>query len=794
MRDIKKSAVLTFSALLVAMSAAAQEDEYLMQETVLVKGTRSDPMLAGVEPEVTLDVADIRSYGATSLGELLAELAPLTDSAGGGPPAILLNGRRVTGLREIRSFPPEALRSVEILPEEVALKYGFRGNQKVINFILRDKFHALTSDGRIGGAADGKQIIAGLSLSNLRIRNERRWNVDFGYDYQEQLLESDRDVFREGASAADRSLQPELHKANLTASHTHILPGDIGATYIGGLVFSQADAAIARRDLSDALTRQTDEWGGELGIVLNKVHEDWNWTLNGGYERRQTVRETEPSPETGFGERTKAVTDTATLEGILFRKLFDVPAGAVVTTLKGGGAHRVLFSSSERSSGAAETELLRDEVSAQINLDVPIFQGGEEGFVLGKLSLNGNGRIEDLSDAGVLQTYGLGLTWRPTAALQIIASTNRAENAPSVENLGDPLSITQGTRVFDFTTGETVANVARISGGSTSLDNEVRRVNRLNLSWDLSDKIDLSLNAVYTELKVDNPISQFPGFTPAIEAAFPDRILRDDDGNLLSIDTRPLNLAELARKQFRYGFSWSHSFPTKHATDLSREDRTQLRDILFKRLDEEDRERIEQRIRERESLRADGGQEQRAGRGARDQDVRRGGGRRGDRGARNQGRIFASVYHTLTLEESVVVSDGDQKLDLLAGDAISDRGGSSEHQLTAQVGYADGPWGAFTDFNWQSRSEIDQGTGERLAFEALATTNLRLQYNFERNPKLLLKYPALSGARLSLNIRNLFDQKQTVRKSDGSTPTNYQADLLDPRGQSVTLSFRKLLY
>ena len=187
MRDIKKSAVLTFSALLVAMSAAAQEDEYLMQETVLVKGTRSDPMLAGVEPEVTLDVADIRSYGATSLGELLAELAPLTDSAGGGPPAILLNGRRVTGLREIRSFPPEALRSVEILPEEVALKYGFRGNQKVINFILRDKFHALTSDGRIGGAADGKQIIAGLSLSNLRIRNERRWNVDFGYDYQEQL-------------------------------------------------------------------------------------------------------------------------------------------------------------------------------------------------------------------------------------------------------------------------------------------------------------------------------------------------------------------------------------------------------------------------------------------------------------------------------------------------------------------------------------------------------------------------------------------------------------------------------
>ena len=38
---------------------------------------------------------------------------------------LLVNGRRISGFRELRDIPTEANERVEILPEEVALKYGY---------------------------------------------------------------------------------------------------------------------------------------------------------------------------------------------------------------------------------------------------------------------------------------------------------------------------------------------------------------------------------------------------------------------------------------------------------------------------------------------------------------------------------------------------------------------------------------------------------------------------------------------------------------------------------------------
>jgi outer membrane cobalamin receptor len=96
-----------------------------------------------VPPVEQLNEADITALGASSLTDLVAAVAPQTNSGrgrGGGMPIILLNGQRVSGFRELRDLPPEAIRQVQIFPEEVALKYGFRPDQRVINFILKDNF------------------------------------------------------------------------------------------------------------------------------------------------------------------------------------------------------------------------------------------------------------------------------------------------------------------------------------------------------------------------------------------------------------------------------------------------------------------------------------------------------------------------------------------------------------------------------------------------------------------------------------------------------------------------------
>ena len=76
---------------------------------------------------------------------MLEALAPQIGSAqgrGGGAPDPALNGQRISGFRELRDIPTEAISRVEILPEEVALKYGYRADQKVVNIVLRQRFRS----------------------------------------------------------------------------------------------------------------------------------------------------------------------------------------------------------------------------------------------------------------------------------------------------------------------------------------------------------------------------------------------------------------------------------------------------------------------------------------------------------------------------------------------------------------------------------------------------------------------------------------------------------------------------
>lgn len=767
--------------------AIAQEDP-LLQDTVIVSGSRNNPMLSGVTPEVSLDFAEIRAYGADSLEELLADLAPLTQSARGGPPAILLNGRRISSLREIRNYPPEALARVEVLPEAVALKFGFRADQKVTNFILRDRFHALSTRSRLGGPTDGRQKLGEAEASNLRIRNDNRWNIDIEYEYQDALFESDRDVIREiGSTGADRTLLPQMHELGLTASLSHFLPGDISATYTLGADAISEQRAIAQSDLNDTIDRDRDQLGFEASSVLNQVHDKWNWTLNTNYTYQDETSETARDPISGFEEATDATAETFSIEGIVFRNLMSLPAGDVVTTITAGFDTQSVSSFSDQSGLTSRTDLSRDETSLQANLDLPLLDRSMTTNPLGVVTLNSNIRWDEVSDVGTLSTYGGGVTWKPSGKIQIIASTARSELSPNLRLLANPISVTENATIFDFSTGETVEGVTRINGGIADLEEETRIEHQVNLSWEPFDERDVTLNLVFTETQTDNAILDFPGLSPEIERAFPDRVVRGLDGALLRLDARAINISERTAKRLRYGFNWSLPLP-RPENNLTREERQQLRQILLRRLDEEDRARAEQRIAQREANRSAG-----AGRGT-GLGQGRGRGRGGGRGGRGSNRVFASLYHTWVLEDSLLINPGDARLDLLDGDAISDQGGTAKHQVSAQAGVNRGAIGGFVRFNWQSETDIEDGRGNVLRFDDLGTTDLRLQYNFGNNPRLLLRYPFLDSTRVSIGVDNLFDEKQNVEGAAGAIPIRYQADLLDPQGRVVTLRLRKLFY
>jgi iron complex outermembrane receptor protein len=179
-----------------AAEAAKQGED---EADIVVTGQRpAGSVIGDIPPEVTFNQADIRSFGVSSLSDLLAELAPQTGSnqgRGGESPVVLLGGKRISGFSEIRDIPTEAIQRVEILPEEVALKYGYRPNQKVVNIVLRRRFRAVTGEVEASAPTAGGQFSPKLDTSYLRIGDGgARLNLSMKYQHSSSLYQSERDI------------------------------------------------------------------------------------------------------------------------------------------------------------------------------------------------------------------------------------------------------------------------------------------------------------------------------------------------------------------------------------------------------------------------------------------------------------------------------------------------------------------------------------------------------------------------------------------------------------------------
>src|SRR6185312_16014388 len=130
-------------------AAQSADEDFGDEEPIVVQGSRARGSVVGDIPPVNvLDSRDVRATGATNINDLLDALAPQIGSSqgrGGERPLILINGQRVSSFRELRDIPTDAIERVEILPEEVALKYGTRPDQKVVNIVLRQRFYSTTA-------------------------------------------------------------------------------------------------------------------------------------------------------------------------------------------------------------------------------------------------------------------------------------------------------------------------------------------------------------------------------------------------------------------------------------------------------------------------------------------------------------------------------------------------------------------------------------------------------------------------------------------------------------------------
>lgn len=790
-------------------------EEVIEGGAIVVTGSRLRGAVEGdIPPEIVLDPRDIRATGAGSIAELLEAIAPQTRSGsgrGGGRPVMLLNGRRISGFNEIRDIPPEAIERVDILPEAVALRYGYRADQRVVNIVLRRRFDAVTAQLEGGMATAGGRGSYEADLNYLNINQAGRLSLDFEYEHADALFESERDIIQSvNAPAGDgdfRTLLAETDSLQFGGTLARTLFGDVAATLNGRLELNDSESGLGLAADGRALTRESDSRTATVGIALNGQIRPWRWSFTGNYTDVSSDTLTERS-DSLVADRSETTNRTGSASLVMNGPVFTMPAGEVSATVRGGFDTRDFSSTALRGGVQQDRDLSRDRFSLQANIDVPI-ASRREGVLdaMGDLSANFNAEIEHFSDFGTLRTLGAGLNWSPIEQINLGVTYTNEDGAPEMNQLGDPLVATPNVRVFDFIRGETV-DITRLEGGNPGLIADNRRELALRFNARPFEGKDISFIAGYTDSSIRNPIAGFPTATPEIEAAFPERFTRDASGRLVQIDSRPVNFERSDRRQLRWGVNFSEPIGPQRPQGGWR-GRMGQGQGGGQRPQGETPQQGGQQGQPQQGQGAQQGQ----GQGSGPVRIPGGGGGRGFGGGGRGfggggfggggggGRLQLALFHTWHLENSILIREGLEPLDLLNGSATGSRGGQPRHELELQAGIFKDGLGARMTGNWRSGTTVrgiaDPASGTTsndLFFSDTATVNLRLFADLGQQRSLIRAVPFFRGTRVTLAVDNLFDSRPGVRDSTGATPLSYQPDYLDPQGRSFRISLRKVFF
>lgn len=746
-----------------------------------IKGQVETP----VPPVAVLDEEEIASYGASSLTDLVAALAPQIGSGrgrGDGGPVFLVNGMRISNFREIRSLPPEALKRVEVLPEEVALKFGYRPDSRVVNFILKDHFRAAFNEVEFDRPGHGGYDEWRDEATLVSINKGSRLNVTGSYDRHSAETEAARGVTPPVAAApggpdpADfRTLLPATRSASVNATLARPLGEGSGFTV----------NTLVQRDASDGLNglRPTDTTlplatigrttTGSLGLGFTRPTAGWllTATLDASHVVGDTATDQAAAPLPDLAHtQSDSATSLVTFAGSPRR----LPTGPIALTLKAGLAWSRTEGSDTRTG--TDTRALRGDAQAGFSLDLPLTSTKDHiAGALGDISLNLNAEAHHLSDFGGLVDFGSGLTWKTTPALTFGLSYIGTEVAPGLTSLAGPVIATPAVAVFDFVRGTTVSATV-LSGGNPRLPREDQRDWKLAGYWTLPFGAgNDNLVAEYFRNHSDNPTGAFPVLTAPVQAAFAGLITRDATGRITGVDETALALAATRAQRVKLTLNIGGS--------LGKPDPAQVR-----------------RGRGFGGGGFGGGGGGRPGGGGPGRPGGFGGGRPGGGppgGPPNdgRGRWNLSLSYARELVNAVQIAPGGGWYDQLSGQAVSGTGVAHD-SVTLEGGAFYRGFGLRLNGNYAGATRI-AGSGVPgslpLAFGALATVNARLFIDLGRMERLVRSAPVFKGARIELGVTNLFDGQQKVVDSTGATPLRYQAGYLDPAGRVFRIELRKQL-
>ena len=834
------------------------DDETEVSEVVISGHKPPGAVVGDIKPELQLSPADIRAYGVSTVTELLDELASQTRSdrgRGGEAPVVLLNGHRISSFAEIQNIPTEAILRVDILPEEVGLKYGYTANQRVVNIVLRRRFHAVTAEAGAGGPTEGGEESGSGELDRFRVRGDTRLNLDLKAQASADLTEADRGIIEPtlpgtivpGAPTDTgdfRTLVPQSRSVTANAVYARPIGAGINATVNATVGATSSEALLGLPSVSlrvpaadpfnttgqDAIASQyvgglgplrqdVDGWTAHLGSTFNRDGGEWRLSLTGAYDHADTETRTDRGVDAtsaqalvsalsptldpflplspgalvpGPRDFARSITDGANVQFLANGPLVRLPAGALFASFKAGDTESRQSSGGTRLGVSQSFSDSRNDLNGQINLDLPLTSRRANVLpAVGDLSVNVNAALDQLSDFGLLTTLGYGAVWTPRTGINLVVSHTSDQAAPTVQQLAGPLVVTPGVQVFDFVTGQT-ATVTQTTGGNRALVADRREVTKIGLTLKPFTTRDLTFTANYVTSHIRNPIQSFPSADAAIQAAFPNRFARDADGVLTAEDLRPLNFAAQDRSEIRYGLNLTLPIGKQPPPRAFRRP-PRDRDGPDGPPPGDDGPRPG-------GARDGGGPEGGPGGGGGGSGGGRGGGGfrgGGFGGPGGGGRLQLAVYHTVLFDDSFTIKPGGPVLDLLNGSAAGNTGGAPRHEVEAQLGLSENGYGARLTADWKSGTHVigapGFSTGD-LNFSDIGTINLRVFDTLGPQQKWVRPYRWLWGSRFTISVTNLFDARIQVRDAAGNTPLIYQSAYLDPAGRTIKVSFRKLFF
>ncbi len=265
---------------------------------------------------------------------------------------------------------------------------------------------------------------------------------------------------------------------------------------------------------------------------------------------------------------------TTTYGGILSARgpLFTMPAGKVRLGLSFDG--RRSESVNETFGGAEEGRVRAAQTVLDGAADIQVpFLSRKYALPLVQ-SLIATASVSPFTQGGsdVQLGYAYGGRWSPFNGLTV--SYERAINptVPSQDVLTEPVVFTDNVQVFDPVTQQT-AFIRVVTGGNPDLAPSRSQSDVLSMTWRPKVPEGLSLKLRWRRERIEDAVRPVPPFDSNSEIFYPDRVVRDAAGQLVSFDQRPLNQflvrEESLRVRFRYrNYPGADDFRTRPAISL----------------------------------------------------------------------------------------------------------------------------------------------------------------------------------------------------------------------------------